>query len=552
MQIKTLDSLPFIRVARWLLLAVLLFALNAFGAPKAHGQQAGTLLIISDRSRSGGKGSPLDLAPYVERKIREISAYEVIIFKPDSPEVRAALEAGKLTAMDITQPSTKEARRKIAAALNATHILILSGRFEPEGVTGDAEMEALTGPNTWTTALSYHMDPYRGKTKKPSVLAGIMAFADSLSARLTGKPTPSAPSAPKTEAEPPHRKPEPSAKPTPALSPPATRPPELATVTSPHNGPLPPTPAPTAKPSAYEILITRARNSGDIPNLIVSLRRTINEKPRDPTLRRDLIQAYAVRGLYEAAHAEALRAVALMPEEATLRRLLGDTYLDAGDVENAVKQYEEAVRLAPGDATNLVALGDAYWNLGKPDEALKAFAQAATVDPRNPLPHRKMARLFALRGQYPAAVHAMKSARVLSTEGDSSALNADYADLLRAAESTLNDLLAKLQNTRKVLQEGTRTREEVFQDTLGTRKRAEDIVGFLETLPAPSLFERVQAYYGQAASLVVQAAEATLRFLETQGERYMEEALLLRVEAGKQMTEAADRLKALSPSRAGR
>ncbi|HXG23657.1 MAG TPA: tetratricopeptide repeat protein [Chthonomonadales bacterium] len=552
MQITTLGLLPSIRAAGWLLLAVLLFVLNAFGAPKAHGQRAGTLLIISDQSRTGGKGSPLDLAPYVERKIRETGAYEVVIFKPDSPEVRTALETRKLTSMDIMQPFTTDVRRKIAAALNATHILILSGRFEPEGVTGDAEMEALSGPNTWTTVLSYHMGPYRGKTKKPSVLAGVMAFADNLSARLTGKPSPSAPSAPKTGPEPPHRKPEPTPTSTSAPPPIATRPPELATVTSPHNGPLPSTLSPVAKPSAYEILITRARNSGDIPNLIVSLRRTINEKPRDPVLRRDLIQAYAVRGLREAAHAEALRAVALMPEDATLRRLLGDTYLDAGDVENAVKQYVEAVRLAPGDATNLVALGDAYWNLGKPEEALKAFARAATVDPRNPLPHRKMARLFALRGEYPAAVHAMKSASALTTEGDSVALNANYADLLRAAESTLNDLLARLQNTRKVLQEGMRTREEVFQDTLGVRKRAEDIVGFLETLPSPSLLERVQAYYGQAASLVVQAAEATMRFLETQEERYMEEALLLRVEAGKQMTEAANRLKALSPSQDGK
>lgn len=550
MQIKTPGSLPSIRAAGWPLLAVLLFAPapNAFGAPEARGQRAGTLLIISDKSGTGGKGSPLDLAPYVERKIREAGAYEVIIFKPDSPEVRAALDTKKLTAMDIAQPATKDARRKIAAALNATHILTLSGRFEPEGVTGEAEMEALSGPNTWTTALNYHMDPYRGKTKKPSVLAGIMAFADGLSARLTGKPAPSATAPPKTEVEPPHRKPAPSPTPAPAV----TRPPELATVTPPLADPLPVTPSPATKPSAYEILITRARNSGDIPNLIVSLRRTINEKPRDPALRRDLIQAYAARGLSEAAHEEARRAVALMPEDATLRRLLGDTYLDAGDMENAVKQYEEAVRLAPGDATNLVALGDAYWNQGKPDEALKAFAQAATVDLRNPLPHRKMARLFALRGQYPAAVNAVKSASALTTEGDSAALNADYADLLRAAESTLNDLLAKLQNTRKVLQDGTRTREEIFQDTIGARKRAEDIVGFLETLPSPSLFERVQAYYGQAASLVVQAAEATLRFLETQEDRYMEEAILLRVEAGKQMTEAANRLKALTSSKAGK
>jgi len=487
----------------------------------------------------------------VERKIREAGLFEVIVFRPDSPEVRAALEAKKLTTVDIAQPSTKEARRKIAMALQATHTLVLSGRFEPEGVTANAEMEALSGANVWTTTLNYHMAPYRGKTKKPSVLAGIMAFADGLYVRLTGKPTASPPTqASDTETSP--RKPDSALTPVPIPPLPTPRLPEPAADAALFTQPRSTKSSVTTKPSTYEMLITRARNSGDIPNLIVSLRRTINEKPRDPALRRDLIRAYMVRGLHDSARQEALHAVELMPEDPTLRRLLGDTYLDVGDVESAVKQYEEAIRLAPADATNWVALGDAYWNLGKPDDALKAFTQAADADLRNPMPHRKMARLLALRGEYAAAVNAMRSAHALITPGEANTLNDDYADLLRTVETTLHELLTKLQNTRKTLQEGSRTREEVFHDTMNIRKRAEDIVGFLESLPSPPSFGRVQAYYGQAAALTVQAAEVTLRFLETQEERFMEEAILLRVEAGKQMTEAANRLKVPTSPKAGK
>jgi hypothetical protein len=125
-------------------------------------------------------------------------------------------------------------------------------------------------------------------------------------------------------------------------------------------------------------------------------------------------------------------------------------------------------------------------------------------------------------------------------------MNDDYAGLLSVAEAGLTDTLEKIRLTRKAVRDGARTREEGFREISLQKKRAEEIDGFLEKLPAPPHFLRVQALYSQAANLTLQAVEGALELLESTGMREEDQAILLRVEAGKQIAEAAKRLKALT------
>src|SRR5262249_32518277 len=135
--------------------------------------------------------------------------------------------------------------------------------------------------------------------------------------------------------------------------------------------PIPDKPGPEPKPSgakkqasgptAAEILVDRFRGKGDLPNLIISLRRAINDKPYEPQLRSELVQAYMEKGWKESARDEAARAVQLAPNSASLHRLYGEGLLETNDAEGAVRELNEAVRLEGADAANHVSLGEAYW-----------------------------------------------------------------------------------------------------------------------------------------------------------------------------------------------
>lgn len=544
-----------------LLLALCLAAPLPIGA-----QPMGKLLIVSQPDPTADKRDQfINFAPYLERSLRETGRFEPLVFLPTLPALRAAVDAQKLAAADLTPPLSRAAIRKIAQVLSVNHTLRVSGRATPEGIAVEAEMESLTGQETWNTLFLTRLEPYRSANKRPRPTEAIYAHVESLVERITAGRVGSRPMKP--EANPPPPKTEKSSVPVdakppseerPKAAPPAEPPkvekrPEVnrqdapplpaETVDS-----MPPQPAPNT-PSAHEILVDRFRRQGDLTNLIVSLRRAVNDRPRDARLRRDLVRAYSERGWAEAARDEARRAVALAPEDATLRRLLGDAHLALNDTETALKEYQEAVRLDGKNGLNLVALGDAYWSNAQPEEAQRCYAEAAQVDAKSPLPLRRLARLYLQRGRFADCIAAVTQAKALTPADDMDAFQEDYAGLLVMAETSLGDILSKAQNLRKALREGTRTREATFKDVSAQKRRAEEWTTFLDGLPAPERFARVQALYSQAANLVVQALESALLALESGDTRLEEEATLQRLEAGKQIADAAKRLKALTTKR---
>jgi len=542
-------------------LLVLFFVLCGVASRPAGAQQVGTLLIVSQADPNAGKNEPfIDFADYLRRAVEESGRFKPLVFEPSLPAIRAALDARQLAASEITKPLSREAIRKVADIVGANHTLRVSGRSTKDGIAVEAEMEAQVARNLWTTAFLTRLEPYRTKGKRPRPTEAIYAHVASLVERITavrtggGKPmdprTTPPPVEKTTPAPSPDTRQEKLPVPPPSDPPKAATPPERKATQSTTEAVQPAVSVANPNtPSAHEILVDRFRRQGDLTNLIISLRHAINDKPRDVRLRRDLIQAYKERGWSEAARDEARRAVALAPNDPMLHRLLGDGHLAADDIESAIQEYQEAVRLDSKDGANLVALGNAYWQNARPEEAQKAYAEAVQADPKNPLPHRRLARLYAQQGRFADCVAAMSQAKTLTPPDDMDALYEDCAALLTFADTGLSDVLEKLRVTRKALRDGTRTREEVFKDTSAQKKRAEELANFLDALPAPERFARVQALYVQAANLVIQAVEGALLVLETGDSRRDEEATLLRLEAGKQIAEAAKRLKALTAKR---
>jgi len=112
-----------------------------------------------------------------------------------------------------------------------------------------------------------------------------------------------------------------------------------------------------------------------LPELIKLLKAT------DPTTRR--LAAYAIQEIGRAAES------AVNP----LKSLLADTNRDV-----AVSAANTLNRIAPNAAP--IEVGDVYWKrFQEPDPALPCYKRAANLNPKNPLPYRRLAEVQQWLGQ---------------------------------------------------------------------------------------------------------------------------------------------------------
>ncbi len=509
---------------------IVLFISGVLTGAAGEGSQPPTVLIFS----SPAKGTPakefVDFAPFVARALQEDGSFAPRIFLAKDADIQAALSRGEITGADLADPVNPQARRKIGRAIGADYILNLSGSYTKSGVAADAQMERLVGQREWTVVFVQKLAPYHGKGPKTSLLEGINAQTALIVQQITHNQSP-IPVSPPVDVNTGKVVPQPAAKPAPPVQPAATP-----------AAPPPPQPAPSV--SAEEILVERFRRQGDLPNLIMALRKAITAKPKDASLRGQLIRAYLDAGMTSTALDEARRAVALLPASAAMHCALGDCLQASGASDGAVAEYQSAVQLDPKDATNYVALGEGYWAAAKPEAAIKALQDAIACDPANPLPHRKLARIYAELGRYSDAVGEFNAVRARAKPDEADSLAKDYAALCRIAATELTGILNRLQNDHQDLSTGRRTREQIYNDETQLRKQAADLSSFLEALEAPAGLGRVKGLFGQAGNLTAQAVDLSLHSLEATGAGHEEEATVMRLEASRQVQEALTHLNA--------
>lgn len=487
------------------------------------------LLIVSQAEPGADKNNFVDFSPVLARDLLETGKFDPVVFKPSLKPIQDALASKTLSQADVAAPMSADSIHRVARVLGIDMVLRITGRRSKDGIGGAAELQRPVDQTHWVTVFAQQLAPYKGQGKNPSVLEAIHAQVNAIISRMTGKletttlPGPKNNSARKTE-------------PTPVDIPP-TRPEPDKTVSEPD------VPKPVL-PSPYEAAAQKLRAAGDQAGTITALRKAINDKPRDATLRRELVRAYLERGWSSAARDEAVRAISASPDDPALRRLLGDTYLDQGDGEKALIEFQAAIKLNSKDATLHIALGDAFWNLARVDDAEKAFKEAALADPKSALAHRRLARLYVQRGKLKECAAEMASARELTSIEEYPKYVEDYAGILGTAETLLTGILARLQDAHKSLASGSKTREQVFAAVAAEKKKADDLSAFLETFPTATGFEKVAALYTQAGDAVSQAVEAAMQHVESQESSKEQQATLLRLEASKQLAEATKRLKA--------
>jgi tetratricopeptide (TPR) repeat protein len=501
------------------------------------------ILIVSLTDGKAEKSQHVDLTPHLEPRIRQDGRFAPVVLNAASPAIAAALKDSTLVPRDLAEPLSRESARKAAGVVGASYILYVSAQNLKEGLAAQAELESQASQTAWNTSFSEKLTPPRPAGKKPSLLEGVYSHVGAILNRLNIKPETQNGSAPvrpdnprtNTPVKDPGTGKSADVKPGTEAGPGrVTMPPVAPPQGTPPDAPPPVRPNPANITSTYEIRAEQARRTGDVANLLVSLRRAVTDKPLDVRLRRDLVQAYRDRGMVVAALEEARRATELAPEDASLRRLLGDALLETGEEAAAGKEYEAAAKLAPNDPLNHVALGDAHMKAAQPDEAESATA------------HRRLAVLLARRGKLAESNAALTAA--LANIDDRAALAQDYAAILGQTDGVLTDVTAKLQGARVGFRNGTLSREAAFKAFEAQKKRVEDLEKYLTEMPdGPAA--RVKALYGQAAGLVLQAVEKLVEHLETQNTSADEEASLLRLEANKQIGEAGKALRVLAETK---
>jgi tetratricopeptide (TPR) repeat protein len=330
--------------------------------------------------------------------------------------------------------------------------------------------------------------------------------------------------------------------------------PAFSTDTTPDRVPPNATSSANPVPTDYEAMAARYRQTGDLANVIVALRRAINERPKDVGLRRELIQAYQQRGLYDAALSETNRINRINPSEGSIHRLSGDTLMAKGDLAGALKEYREAVKADPKDVLAQVALGDALLLDNQYMEAIGIYEEATKTDPRSPLPHRRLARALAGRAaadptQYAASLAQVKTARALTPSGDIDTYLDDYTQLMRLMEGRLRDILEELQGAYQAKVQGKRMVDELKSATADMKARGEAAADYLDKLP-PAVGEDVtHAHYQQGAALVLQALSLFGDYLDKGDANLADTFQGAMLDARREFSVASKRLSASRPTK---
>jgi len=147
-------------------------------------------------------------------------------------------------------------------------------------------------------------------------------------------------------------------------------------------------------------------------------RRAVALDGGDAESRLYLSNALWMRADYEAALAEAERALALSPNLARGHANLGSALIFSGRSKEGITALETSIRLDPQDPLlpnrlNTLALGRYF--AGEYEAAVEAAKRAIRTNPNYPLPHRWLAAALGQLGRTAEAKEALEKAITIAT-----------------------------------------------------------------------------------------------------------------------------------------
>lgn len=515
---------------------------------------------------------------YVREALQDVGKHEVITFTADDAKVKRALTDRVLDAKDLDQPYTHEALEKFASLFGVNRVLYAILTETKKGLRANVLLIGSVGRQTWQTLLTDELSTgevlgsqqFVAGEKRVTLKLGkkdlnAMISDDiiihlglpsqlnermpSLAAlRLAQNPANAVKTPPKDPLKTPTPPDKTGVKPAPSEGAKDPAPPKG---TAPEKGATGKTPPATPNPNrpngdiatATDVIslplnvqktdseeqLRHYRQEKDLANVILSLRRALNERPNELVLREQLAQAYQDKGLWGMAKSEVERAMLLQPESAILRRLYGNILFNQGDVPGALKSYREATRLDPKNVLAQIALGDALLADNQFKDAFDVYETAIKNSPDSPIPYRRIARALLSRADsdpknYDASVENLLKAKAKTPPAETDGYTEDYIAIMRLMESRIRDMASELQNGLPAYRQGKIKAADLNRALSDMKERAKNAEDYLDRLPTAAGHDPTQAKYQQAAAFLSQAVSLFRAYLQD-GDAMTETAL---------------------------
>ncbi|MBC8101716.1 MAG: tetratricopeptide repeat protein [Cytophagales bacterium] len=283
---------------------------------------------------------------------------------------------------------------------------------------------------------------------------------------------------------------------------------------------------------------------GDLTGAIVILRKSVNQAPRSLSLRVALAKAYVASGRTNDAAAEARRALTIAAPNADrgarleMTRLLADAYAKNGDSTAARATYEEILAAQPQAYWARIALGDLLLGQGDNAGAEAAYRAVRSADPGNREAVLGVARALMARGDFSGA---------LAEVGVGGTAGGSQGERLSTASALFDEIAVKTANSvvqnREAFDGGQLSREAFYKATTAQSARAGSLLSLLRSAAPPAAAaERITRPYRHrvfAATLLSQAVDGMLSYLQTGDRNAGEQAKVLLTEFRKELAAAS-------------
>ncbi len=588
----------------------------AYAAPKRNDQYLLVIPSQGDPKKPR-KDDPVPyVVDYLREVLRDVGNHEVATFSPDNPRAKRGVIDHLIDSKDLIQPYSNETLQRFAPLFGANRVLYVVVTETKKGLTASLVLLGRVGQQIWQVLSSdeFSTGEVLGTQyvvpgeKRGGLKIGrkdLMAMlADSIVVRLglpsqlnermpslnairinqkpvdTGtlptnvkKSTPPENTAPKTTGQETGKEPPPTVSkgtpPTPSDPNPAkTVKPNIETNLTPKQTPPPSTKRPTGditvatdaislplnvQRTDSEEQLQHYRQEKDLANVILALRRALNERPNELMLREQLVQAYQDRGMFPMARLEVERAMLLQPESTILRRLYGNILFNQGDVPNALKSYREAIRLDSKNVLAQIALGDALLADNQFKEAFEVYEAAIKNSPDSPIPYRRLARALLTRADtdpknYAASIDAILKAKAKTPPTDIDGYTEDYIAIMRLMESRIRDMVSDLQNGIAGYKQGKIKPTELNRTLNDMKERAKYAEDYLDSLPPAAGHDPTHAKYQQGAAFLSQAISLFRAYLQDNDAMTETTVRTTLVNANRELNAASTRLNATKPT----
>lgn len=550
---------------------------------------------------------------YVRETLREAGKYEVITFSEGDAKVKRGITDRVLATKDLDQPYSNETLQKFASIFGANRVLYVVITETKKGLRANVLLLGSVGQQTWQTLLSDELStgdvlgtqrfaagdkkvslkigkkdlnalisddiivhlglPSQLNERMPSLtalrLAQDVANSSKAEPKDPKKPAPTENSGVKPTAQEGTKEPttpKPSGlnpvgndTPTKAVKPPPDKitaikptptpslqnriPGDITTATDAVSLPL------NVQRTDSEEQLRHYRQEKDLANVILSLRRALNEHPHELVLREQLVQAYQDRGQWGMAKSEVERAMTFQPESTILRRLYGNILFNQGDVPNALKSYREAIRLDPKNVLAQIAMGDALLADNQFKEAFDVYETAIKNSPESPIPYRRLARALLSRADsdpknYDVSVDNLLKAKSKTPPTETEGYTEDYIAIMRLMESRIRDMISELQNGLVAYRQGKIKVADLNRALSDMKERAKYAEDYLDKLPPAIGHDPTQAKYQQAMAFLSQAVSLFRAYLQDNDSMTETTLRTTLVNASRELTAAGLRLTA--------